>query len=384
MIYLDNAATTLHKPQPVIDAVTVAMQNMGNYGRGTHASSLIAGSAVFSTRGKLARLFRCPRAENVVFTANATEALNTAISGLFGAGDHIISTDLEHNSVLRPLYRLEAAGAAVSFLPADRSGRIDCDGFASLIRPTTRAIICTHASNLTGNVVDVGCVGRIAKSHGILFIVDAAQTAGLFPIDMSAMSIDVLCFTGHKGMMGPQGTGGLCVGENVVIRPLKVGGTGIQTFDKSQPSRLPEALEAGTLNGHGIAGLGAAVDCIQSAGMDAIRRQEQALARRFYEAVSLIGGVTVYGDFAQPERAPIVTLNIGELDSAEVSFRLSEDYGIATRSGGHCAPRMHAALGTSGQGAVRFSFSCFNTEDEADAAARAVAELASACSARHL
>lgn len=383
MIYLDNAATTLHKPQPVIDAVVSAMQSLGNCGRGTHESSLNAAYTVFHTRDRLAGLFHCPRTENVIFTSNATEALNTAISGLFGAGDHIISTDLEHNSVLRPLYRLEAAGAALSFLPADKSGCIDPDGIADLIGPATKAIVCTHASNLTGNVVDIARVGRIAKSHGLLFIVDAAQTAGVFPIDMLGMNIDVLCFTGHKGMMGPQGTGGLCVGEGVVIRPLKVGGTGTQTFDKSQPSRLPEALEAGTLNGHGIAGLGAAIDYIQSVGMEEIRHREQALARRFYEAVSMIEGVTTYGDFAQRERAPIVTLNIGELDSAGVSFRLSEDYGIATRSGGHCAPRMHVALGTSGQGAVRFSFSSLNTEDEADTAAGAVAELASAYAARH-
>jgi cysteine desulfurase family protein len=384
MIYLDNAATTLHKPQPVIDAVVSAMQSLGNSGRATHESALSAAYTVFFTREKLARLFHCPRTENMVFTSNSTEALNIAISGLLGAGDHIVTTDLEHNSVLRPLYRLEAGGAALSFVAADSCGRIDYDDFERLIRPETKAIVCTHASNLTGNVVDIARVGQIARSHRLLFIVDASQTAGVFPLDMAAMQIDALCFTGHKGMLGPQGTGGLCVGEGVVVRPFKVGGTGIKTYDKAQPACLPEALEAGTLNGHGIAGLGAAVDYIQSVGMDAIRHQEQALARRFCEAVSTLEGVTVYGDFTQTERAPIVTLNIGELDSADVSFRLSEDYGIATRSGGHCAPRMHLALGTSGRGAVRFSFSSFNTEDEADAAAEAVAGLASACRARQL
>ncbi|SHH74591.1 cysteine desulfurase family protein [Sporobacter termitidis DSM 10068] len=384
MIYLDNAATTLHKPQAVVDAVVSAMQNLGNYGRATHESALNAAYTVFFTRDKLAKLFHCPKTENMVFTANSTEALNIAISGLFGPGDHIVSTDLEHNSVLRPLYRLEEAGAALSFLPADTSGRIDYDDFARLLRPETRAIVCTHASNLTGNVVDIARVGKIAGEHGLLFIVDASQTAGVFPIDMSQMHIDVLCFTGHKGLLGPQGTGGLCVGEGVAIRPFKVGGTGVKTFDKTQPSSLPEALEAGTLNGHGIAGLGAAVDYIQSVGMDEIRHKEQSLAGSFYTAVSALKDVAVYGDFTQAERAPIVTLNIGTLDSADVSFRLSEDYGIATRSGGHCAPRMHNALGTSGQGAVRFSFSCFNTEAEADTAAKAVAELASAYRAGRL
>lgn len=382
MIYFDNAATTLIKPQPVIDAVVAAMQNMGNYGRGTHESALNAARAVFNTREKLALLFNCPKTEYMAFMSNATEALNTAISGLFGPGDHIISTDLEHNSVLRPLYRLQEAGASLSFLPSDTSGRIDYSDFSRFIGPDTKAIVCTHASNLTGNVVDIAFVGKIAKAHGLLFIVDASQTAGVLPIDMAEMNIDVLCFTGHKGMLGPQGTGGLCVGGNVSIRPLKVGGTGTHTFEKTQPAVMPEALEAGTLNSHGIAGLGAAVDYIQTCGMDKIHQHEQALANKFYKAVSSCEDVTVYGDFTEPERAPIVTLNIGKLDSAEVSFRLSEDYGIATRSGGHCAPRMHEALGTRGQGAVRFSFSWFNTEAEADAAAEAVSVLAASTRTR--
>lgn len=376
MIYLDNAATTLHKPQSVIDAVVAAMQSMGNCARGTHEGSMIAARSIFETREKLARLFGCPRAEHMVFTANSTEALNLSIAGLFDSGDHIISTDLEHNSVLRPLYRLETLGAAVSFVPADSKGRIDYEDFIRLIRPNTRAIICTHASNLTGNLVDLALVGSIAREYGLLFLVDASQTAGVFPIDMRELHINVLCFTGHKGMLGPQGTGGLCVGEGLNIRPWKVGGTGILTFDREQPARLPEALEAGTLNGHGIAGLGAAVDYILETGMDALREKEQALAQRFYEAVSPLPGITVYGDFSDFRRAPIVALNIGELDSAEVSFHLSENYGIATRSGGHCAPRLHHALGTASQGAVRFSFSSFNTETEVDFAARAVAELA--------
>jgi cysteine desulfurase family protein len=376
MIYLDNAATTLQKPQSVVDAVVSAMQNMGNCARGVHFGSMSAARTIYETRDKLARMFGCPKTENMVFTSNSTEALNMAIAGLFGPGDHIISTDLEHNSVLRPLYRLEKAGASLSFLPADRMGRIDYGDFLRLLRPDTKAIVCTHASNLTGNMIDLARVGKIAKEHGLLFLVDASQTAGIFPIDMTALNIDVLCFTGHKSMLGPQGTGGLCVAEGVNIRPWKVGGTGIKTFDREQPSVLPESLEAGTLNGYGISGLCAAVDYIQEVGMDTLREKEEALARRFYEAVSAGAGVTVYGDFSSPQRAPIVALNIGETDSAQVSFNLSEDYGIATRSGGHCAPRMHEALGTSRQGAVRFSFSSFNTEEETDAAARAVLEIA--------
>lgn len=376
MIYLDNAATTLKKPQPVVDAVVSAMGCMGNCARGVHFGSLSAARTIYETREKLTRLFGCPKTENTVFTANSTEALNMAIAGLFGPGDHIISTDLEHNSVLRPLYRLEDAGASLSFLPADRMGRIDYADFSRLLRPETKAVVCTHASNLTGNLVDLTRVGGFTKDHGLLFIVDASQTAGIFPIDMALMKIDVLCFTGHKSMLGPQGTGGLCIAEGVTIRPWKVGGTGIRTFDRQQPPCLPEALEAGTLNGHGIAGLGAAVDYIQKIGMDKLRIEEQALARRFFEAVSSVDGVTVYGDFSSQERAPIVALNIGGLDSAHVSFRLSEEYGIATRSGGHCAPRMHEAMGTSQQGAVRFSFSSFTTREEIDTATRAVRDVA--------
>ena len=376
MIYLDNAATTRQKPQPVIDAVVSAMTTLGNSARGTHEGSLSASRMIYGTREKLATFFNCPRPDHVVFTANSTEALNMAICGLLDPGDHVISTDLEHNSVLRPLYRLEAErSVSLSFVPADRQGRIDYGDFERLIRPETRAIICTHASNLTGNAVDIGRVGAIAHDHGLIFLVDASQTAGVLPIDMEAQQIDLLCFTGHKSLMGPQGTGGLCLGENVALRPWKVGGTGVQTYNPAQPEQLPTRLEAGTLNGHGIAGLSAALDYIRAVGMETIREKEETLMRRFYEGVSAIPGVTVYGDFTAP-RTAVVALNIRDYDSGEVSDALAQDYGIATRPGAHCAPRMHRALGTERQGAVRFSFGWFNTEAEIDVAIRAVKELA--------
>jgi selenocysteine lyase/cysteine desulfurase len=260
---------------------------------------------------------------------------------------------------------------------ADRRGNIDYADFEELIRPDTQAIVCTHASNLTGNMVDVARVGQIAKKHGLIFIVDASQTAGCAPIDMEAMKIDILCFTGHKALMGPQGTGGLCIREGVKIRPWKVGGTGVQTYSKAQPEQLPALLEAGTLNGHGIAGLAAAVDYINSVGLDAIQAKERFLTRRFYDGVSQIEGVTVYGDFTAEQRAPIVALNIRGFESGEAADELAETYGIATRPGAHCAPRMHQALGTTEQGAVRFSFGWFNEAEEVDAAIRAVKELAS-------
>ncbi len=375
MIYLDNAATTMRKPAGVIPAVVKAMESMGNSSRGTHEGALDAARSVYRTRVKLGRMFGCPE-ERVIFTCNSTEALNIAISGTIDKGDHVITTDLEHNSVLRPLYRLEAEkGVELSFVPADKLGNVDYADFERLMRPNTKAIVCTHASNLTGNHVDIQRVGEIAHRHGALLIVDASQTAGAFPINIKEMGIDVLCFTGHKSLMGPQGTGGLCVGEGVEIRPFKVGGSGVQSYSKTQPEEYPTRLEAGTLNGHGIAGLGAALDFIEQVGMDSIYQKEHQLMTRFYEGVKDIEGVTVYGDFSRM-RSPVVALNIKDYDSSAVSDELSEYYGIATRPGAHCAPRMHMALGTKEQGAVRFSFGCFNTQDEVNAAIYAVREIA--------
>ena len=376
MIYLDNAATTLRKPPQVIQAVVESMTSLGNASRGAHSGALTASRMVYDTRCKIAKLFGCTNAENVVFTCNSTEALNIALNGIFQPGDHVITTDLEHNSVLRPLYRLEDQGIIeLSFVPADRMGRPDYSAFQSLIRPNTRAIVCTHASNLTGNMIDIAAVGQIAGSHGLLFVVDASQTAGAVPIDMEQMHIDILCFTGHKGLMAPQGTGGLCIREGVEVRPFKVGGSGIHSYDRAQPSPYPTRLEAGTLNGHGIAGLSAALDFLEETGMEAIREKEMALMNRFYVGVSGIPGVTVYGDFSEP-RTAVVCLNIADYDSGAVADALYEEFDIATRAGAHCAPRMHRALGTQDQGAVRFSFSWFNTEEEVDRAVAAVAALA--------
>lgn len=377
MIYLDNAATTLHKPSQVIQAVVEAMQTLGNAARGAHENSLQASRMIYDTRCALARLFGFSHPERVIFTANATESLNLALNGLFSPGDHVITTDLEHNSVLRPLYRLEDLGMiSLDFVPADRLGNPDYSAFEDLIRPNTRAIVTTHASNLTGNLVDLPRVSAIAKSHGLLLVVDASQTAGSIPISMEELGIDLLCFTGHKGLMGPQGTGGLCVSPGVTLRPWKVGGSGVHSYSRSQPEDYPTCLEAGTLNGHGIAGLSAAVNFLLETGVDAIARREQELTFRFYMGVKDIPGVTVYGDFSQPQRAAIVALNLENEDSGQVADALMEDFGIAVRSGAHCAPRMHQALGTQNQGAVRFSFSWFTTEAEIDAAVAALAQLA--------
>ena len=377
MIYLDNAATTRPKPPGVAEAVTAAMLSYGNSGRGTHPEALAAARTVYGLREKLAALFGCKRPDHVCFTPNSTMALNIAIAGLLGPGDHVISTDLEHNSVLRPLYRLRRQGAAVDFVPADGNGQLDYSAFEKLLRPNTRAVVCTHASNLTGDLVEIGRVGEFCRAHGLLFILDASQTAGVFPINMEKQHIDVVCFTGHKSLLGPQGTGGLCVREGVEIRPFAVGGTGVQSFSETQPAEYPTRLEAGTLNSHGLAGLDAALDFLEQTGLDAIRAHETALARRFYEKVRILPGVRVYGDWTAAEHAPIVALNIADVDSSAVSDELAERFGIATRPGAHCAPRLHRALGTEDQGAVRFSWSYFNTEAETDTAAEAVRILTS-------
>lgn len=376
MIYLDNAATTMKKPDCVIAAVAKAMTCMGNSGRGVHEASLDASRIIYDTRSKLAELFNAEDPRQIVFTANSTESLNIAIKGILNPGDHVITTVLEHNSVLRPLYEMEKRGVELSIIGCDEEGMPDLTAMEAAIKENTKMIICTNGSNLTGNYIDVSVIGKIAHAHGLIFAVDASQTAGVFPIDVQKMDIDILCFTGHKGLLGPQGTGGIYVKEGIELRPLKTGGSGIQTYSKEHPVQMPTALEAGTLNGHGIAGLHAALGYLEKEGINNIRKRENELMWRFYNGVKDVPGVKIYGDYRQLERCAIVTLNIGDYDSSEVSDELLMEYNISTRSGGHCAPLMHGALGTVEQGAVRFSFSHYNTEEEVDTAIRAIRELA--------
>jgi selenocysteine lyase/cysteine desulfurase len=271
---------------------------------------------------------------------------------------------------------MEDRGVGMTVIESDKTGRIDYGAFERNIRKETKAIVCTHGSNLTGNMLDVKRIGSIAKEHDLLFIVDASQTAGVHDIDVQDMNIDILCFTGHKGLLGPQGTGGMYVKENVHVKPLLSGGSGVQTYSRSHPAEMPTALEAGTLNAHGLAGLSAAVDYLKETGLSEIRRIEKELMMQFYHGVKDIPGVTVYGDFSSEDRCAIVTLNIWDYDSSEVSDALYMHYGISTRPGAHCAPLMHQALGTVEQGAVRFSFSHYNTKDEVATAIRAISELA--------
>lgn len=365
MIYFDNAATTLHKPQEVIDAIIKAMTSMGNAGRGNTSASMEASHIIFDTRENLAKLFNIKDSSRIAFTCNSTEALNIAIKGSLTTGDHVITTMLEHNSVLRPLYEMENKGVELSIIQVDKLGNISYDEIQSLIKNNTKSIVCTHGSNLTGNLVDIEKIGKICKEHNLLFIVDVSQTAGVFSIDVEKMNIDILCFTGHKSLLGPQGTGGIFVKEGIEVTPLKSGGTGILTYSKTQPSIMPTHLEAGTLNGHGIAGLNAGIEFINKIGMKKIREKEENLMWRFYNKVKELPHIKIYGDFSKKERCPIVTLNIDNYDSGDIAEELL-NYGVATRAGGHCAPLMHEALETIEQGAVRFSFGYFNTEEEVD------------------
>ena len=376
MIYLDNAATTLHKPLQVEQAMLDALRTAGNPGRGAHEPTLHASRLVYAARCAVAKLLNAPDPSCIAFTANATQALNTALGGLFRPGDHIITTVCEHNSVLRPLYRLRENGMSLSFTTADEKGRLRYDQWEGFLRPETRALVVTGASNVTGNGTDLARAAEFAHRHGLLLIADAAQTAGELPLNVQALGIDVLCFTGHKALLGPQGTGGLYVRPGLSVRPLVVGGSGVHSFDEQHPAQMPTALEAGTLNVPGLAGLCAGVEWILAQGAETLARREQALTVLFYERIRDLPNVKIYGDPEMTPRAPIVSLNIGDEDSARIADILWEEYGICVRAGAHCAPLMHKALGTAEQGTVRFSFSHFNTEAEVLQAAAAVRELA--------
>ena len=377
MIYLDNAATTLHKPPCVIDAVVNAMQTMGNSGRSAHAESLAASRTIYAAREALAALFGCERADHVCFTANSTEALNIAISGLLAPGDHVLSTDLEHNSVLRPLYREMERGVSVSFLPADRKGCIDYADFDRLLQTNTKAVICTAGSNLTGNLLDLTRIGAFCAAHGLLFVVDASQTAGVFPIDLRAQHISVLCFTGHKSLMGPQGTGGIILREDLagLLTPLLAGGTGSMSHTEFMPDFLPDRLEPGTMNLPGLAGLHAALAFLQETGLDIVRAHELALTKHFLDGLAPMQAenrIKIFGLPGIEGRAGVVSIQPVHQDPAEVAASLDERFGIATRVGLHCAPAAHQTLGTFPTGTIRFSFGFFNTEADADYALSAL------------
>ena len=306
-IYFDSAATSYYRPRQVAEAVVGAMDSMGNSSRGTHETALAGARIIAGARQLVNELFDGYGAEQTAFTANSTESLNMALKGLLKPGDKVVTTVMEHNSVLRPLYQLEALGVEVvrvGCLEGDvqRMGLLDMDRLFAEIRPGVKAVVCTHASNLTGNVLDIRRIGRACREAGAVFIVDASQTAGVLPISMKEDFIDILCFTGHKGLMGPQGTGGICLRKGIVLEPLLTGGSGILTYSKYHPQQMPTALEAGTLNGHGIAGLRAALLWIKEhGGTEAVFQKENALAKAFYQEVKVVPGICFYGDYRSYE-----------------------------------------------------------------------------------
>lgn len=375
-IYADFAATCVHKPFEVIRSVEEELRYGGNAGRGAHEAALGASRRIYETRLLLTELFDAEGPEQTVFTANVTESLNLLIKGILEPGDRVITTLAEHNSVLRPLYEMEEKGVRLEFLPCEADGSVSVEGLRAALKEPARMFICTHASNVTGNVNDIHVMGELCRRAGCLFLLDAAQTAGVFPISMKRDHIDAVCFTGHKGLLGPQGTGGCCLRRGLAVKTWKSGGSGLKSFERRQPQELPEALEAGTLNGPGIAGLRAGLSFIRRVGMAVIRERELALARQFYTGVRGIPGVTVYGSFESCERAPVVALNVRDYDSSAVSEALERRYRILTRPGIHCAPLMHRHFGTQQRGMVRFSFSYTNTEEEITRILTAVSEIA--------
>lgn len=372
MIYFDNAATSYPKPKSVVEAVSNAMLKLGSSGRSAYDLALNTNRMIYATRKKVADLFGYPFPEQVAFTSNVTEALNIAIKGLFSAGQHVITTALEHNSVLRPLYEMEQQGVELTIVSPDAQGRLLPEMLEKELRSNTAGIVCTHVSNLTGYCMDIKAIGNLCKQKGIYFVLDTAQSAGIIPINMRDYHITALCFTGHKSLYGPQGTGGIILRKGIPIRNWKSGGTGIKTFSKTQPNTMPTLLEAGTLNAHGLAGLSAGIDYIKQQGMDTLYQKANACLRKFYDGVSAIDGITIYGDYTQDIRGAVLSLNIAGEDSAYISDILYQDYGICTRSGGHCAPLLHQHFGTVGSGMVRFSFSADNTADEVDIAINAI------------
>lgn len=377
MIYLNCAATSVARPACVVEAVSAALTGLGSSSRGTAEGDLAAARTALTCRMAVADLLGSSHPDRVVFTANATQALNTAIFGIVRAGDRVVTTVTEHNSVLRPLNVLERdAGVSVERVGLDGDFALDYGALERAVAPGARAVVCSHASNLTGDVVDIERVAAIAHAAGALLIVDAAQTAGHIAVDMEGMGADVLCFTGHKALLGPTGTGGLIAAPGVEIESLLQGGTGVHSADRFQPDAWPEHLEAGTLNGHGIAGLEAAVRYLAQRGIDDVSAYEEGLRRRFVEGARSIPGAVLYGaGDAAFGHTPVAALNLDGVPSSQLADLLASRYGIATRAGLHCAPLMHRALGTLETGSVRFSFGQFTTVDEIDAALMALAEI---------
>lgn len=380
MIYLDHAATSWPKPPEVFRAMADFLEQAGgNPGRSGHRLSVAAGRIVYEAREAVAELLHAPDPMRIVFTSNATHAINLALHGSIRPGDRVVTTGMEHNAVMRPLRFLEKRGVEVVVVPCAPDGVLDLAAFKRTITPGTRLVVVNHASNVVGTISPLDEIAAIAHAAGALLLVDAAQTAGALPIDMRATGIDLLAFTGHKSLQGPPGIGGLAVGEAVDaarLTPLIQGGTGSRSESEEQPELLPDKFESGTPNGAGIAGLGAAVRWVTSRGVEAIRRHEITLTRRLLQGLSAIPGVTVYGPSDPDRRTAIVSFTVAGKRVSEIGRRLDEEFDVLCRVGLHCAPAAHKSLRTFPEGTVRFASGPLATLEEIDAALAAVKQVA--------
>ena len=370
MIYFDNSATTIMKPPEVAKAVAYAIDKFGNAGRSFYDPVLYANREIFKAREEIAKLIGLDDPLNVAFTSSATESLNLVIGGLVGKNDSVITTVTEHNSVLRPLY---LKGCDLNFIDCDDNGELLMDSLNGLIKPSTRFLVCAHGSNVTGNVTDVQMLYDFCKSNNIIMILDISQTFGSVPVNISMA--DIFCFTGHKSLFGPQGTGGVIVNGKFDFNVVKTGGAGVNSFDMFQSKDMPDIFETGTLNSHGIYGLQKGVCFINETGIDTIHEKEKRLLKIFYDGVKNLERVKIYGGFATESRLPIISINVDGLASSELAERLWVEYSIATRAGSHCAPLLHKRFGTVELGMVRFSFSFFNTGREIQKGVSAIRDI---------
>ena len=377
MIYLDNAATTFPKPEAVYNAMMDCMKNYcANPGRAGHKLAMKAAREIYDTRENIAKLFNIDNPMNIVFTNNATDSLNLAIKGVVNKGDHIITTSMEHNSVIRPIKALEKVGVENTIVQCDDQGFLNIDDLEKAIKPNTKLIVTTHASNVCGTLIDIKSISEIANKHNILYLIDASQTVGVYDIDLKDIKADMLAAPGHKGLLGPQGTGILYIREGLNIGILKEGGTGSRSEDLFQPDLFPDKYESGTHNTPGIVGLNEGVKFIFKEGIDKIKEHEEELCKYMLERLEEVPNIKIYGPKDANKRASVISINIGNMDSGEITFLLDSEYNIATRSGIHCAPLAHKTLGTLEQGAVRFSIGYFNTKEEIDKAINALKEIA--------
>ena len=373
MIYLDNAATTFPKPRQVYEAVLDCMENYGaNPGRAGHKLAMRAGREIYECRENIAKLLNVSNPMSIVFTHNATDSLNLAIKGVVKSGDHIITTSIEHNSAIRPIKALEKNGVENTIVKCDKYGHLDPNVIKKAIKPNTKLIVTTHASNVCGTIVDIESVGNIAKENNVLYLVDASQTLGVYDIDVQKINVDMIAAPGHKCLLGPQGTGMLYIRDGLEVNILKEGGTGSNSEDLFQPNMMPDRYESGTHNTPGIAGLNAGVKFILETGIDKIRKHEEELCEYMLTKLTEVPNIKIYGPLDSKKRAAVISINIGDIDSGEITFILDDMYEIATRSGIHCSPLAHKTLGTLRQGTVRFSLGYFNTKEDIDKAVEAL------------